>query len=30
MDVPLSQVAIEATILEVNISDELQYGVQAC
>ena len=29
MDVPLSQVAIEATILEVNISDELQYGVQA-
>ncbi len=29
MDVPLSQVAIEATILEVNISDELQFGVQA-
>ncbi|PLL11172.1 hypothetical protein C0V75_17995 [Tabrizicola sp. TH137] len=29
MDVPLSQVAIEATILEVDISDELQYGVQA-
>ncbi len=29
LDVPLSQVAIEATIVEVDINDALQFGVQA-
>ncbi len=29
LDVPLSQVVIEATIVEVTINDTLQYGVQA-
>lgn len=29
LDIPLSQVAIEATIVEVDINDALQFGVQA-
>lgn len=29
LDVPLAQVVIEATIVEVDINDSLQYGVQA-
>ncbi len=28
LDMPLAQVAIEATIIEVDITDQLQYGVQ--